>query len=169
MGLGGRGGSGIWVSVAWGLAPGYVDHRPLSKVCQAHGLPPCPRCSLMQRGVRHCCQRGHHKVNTPHKGLAKRTALAPAGANKRPRLQSAAPAHSRMQLRSRWPLAQHTTADWRSRLHVTHAGSLWAGHACDEITGEGAWSHAAGAVGCGALLRVTVYGAWAALPPPITG
>ena len=81
-------------------APGYVDRRPLSKVCQMHGLPPCPRCSLMQRGVRHCCQRGHHKVNTPHKGLGKRTAPAPAGANKRPRLQPAAPAHSRMQLRS---------------------------------------------------------------------
>ena len=62
-------------------APGYVDRRPLTKVCQAHGLPPCPRCSLMQRGVRHCCQRGHHKVNTPHKGLSKRTAPAPAGAN----------------------------------------------------------------------------------------
>ena len=81
-------------------ALGYVDRRPPSKVCQTHGLPLCPRCSLMQRGVRHCCQRGHHKVNTPHKGLGKRTAPAPAGANKRPRLQSAAPAHSRMQLRS---------------------------------------------------------------------
>ena len=67
-------------------APGYVDRRPLSKVCQAHGLPPCPRCSLMQRGVRHWCQRGHHKVNTLHKGLGKRTALAPGGANNRPRL-----------------------------------------------------------------------------------
>ena len=65
-------------------APGYVDCRPLSKVCQAHGLPPCPRCSLMQRGVQHCCQSGHHKVNTAHKGLGKRTAPAPAGANKRP-------------------------------------------------------------------------------------
>ena len=77
-------------------APGYVDRRPLSKVCQTHGLLPCPRCTLMQRGVRHCCQRGHHKVNTPHKGLGKRTAPAPVGANKRPRLQSAALAHSRM-------------------------------------------------------------------------
>ena len=67
-----------------------------------------------------------------------------------------------------WPLAQHTAADLRSRLHVTHAGKLWAGHACDEIMGEGARSHVAGAVGCGALLRVNVYGAWAALPPPIT-
>ena len=81
-------------------APGYVDRSPLSKVCQVHGLPPCPRCTSMQRGVRHYCQRGHHKVNTPHKGLGKRTAPAPAGANKRPRLRSAAPAHSRMQLRS---------------------------------------------------------------------
>ena len=62
-------------------APGYVDRRPLSKVCQAHGLPPCPSCSLMQRGVRHCCQRGDHKVGTPHKGLGKRAAPAPAGAN----------------------------------------------------------------------------------------
>ena len=67
-------------------APGYVDRRRLSKVSQAHGLPPCPRCSLMQRGVRRCCPCGHHKVNTPHKGLGKRTAPAPAGANKRPRL-----------------------------------------------------------------------------------
>ena len=81
-------------------APGYVDRRPLSKVCQTHGLPPCPHCTLMQRGVRHCCQHGHHKVNTLHKGLRKRTALAPAGANKRPRLQSAAPTHLRIQLRS---------------------------------------------------------------------
>ena len=80
--------------------PGYVDRRPLSKVRQTHGLPPCPRCTLMQRGVRHCCQCGHHKVNTPHKGLGKRTAPAPAGTNKRPQLQLAAPAHSRMQLRS---------------------------------------------------------------------
>ena len=39
-------------------APGYVDRRPLSKVCQANGLPPCPHCTLMQRGVRR--QRGHH-------------------------------------------------------------------------------------------------------------
>ena len=81
-------------------APRYVDRTPLSKVCQTHGLPPCPRWTLMQRGVRHSCQRGHHKVNTPHKGLGKRTAPAPAGANKRPRLQLAAPAHLRMQLRS---------------------------------------------------------------------
>ena len=81
-------------------ALGYVDRRALSKVCQTHGLPPCPRRTLMQRGVRHCCQRGHHKVNTLHKGLGKRAARAPAGTNKRPRLQFAALAHSRMQLRS---------------------------------------------------------------------
>ena len=81
-------------------APGYVDHRPLSQVGQAQGLLPCPRCSLKQRGVRQCCQCGHHKVNTPHKGVGKRIAPAPARANKRPRLLSAAPAHSRMQLRS---------------------------------------------------------------------
>ena len=81
-------------------APRYVDRKPLSKVCQAHGLPPCPRCSLMQRGERHCCQRGQQKVDTPHKGLPKKIARAPAGANKRPQLLSAAPAHSRMQLRS---------------------------------------------------------------------
>ena len=80
-------------------APWYVDRRPPSKVCPAHGLPPCPRCSLMQRSVRHCCQHGHHKVNTPHKGLGKRTVPAPAGTNKRPRLQLATPAHSWMQLR----------------------------------------------------------------------
>ena len=49
----------------------------------------------MQRGVPQCCQRGHHKVNTPHKGVGKRTAPAPVGANKQPRLQFAAPAHSR--------------------------------------------------------------------------
>ena len=52
---------------------------------------------------------------------------------------------------------------------LVHAGSLWAGHACDEVMGEGATTHVAGAVGCGALLRLTVYGAWAVLPPPITG
>ena len=78
------------------LTLGCGDCRPLSKVCQMHRLPPCPRCTLMWRGVRHCCQRGHHKVNTPHKGLGNRTAPAPAGANNRPRLQSAAPEHSRM-------------------------------------------------------------------------
>ena len=77
-------------------APGYVDQRPLSEVCQTHGLPPCLCCALVQRGVWHCCQQGHHKVNTPHKCLGKRTAPAPAGTSKRPRLQSAAPAHSRM-------------------------------------------------------------------------
>ena len=31
-------------------ALGYVDRRPQSKVCQQHGLPPCPRCTLMQPG-----------------------------------------------------------------------------------------------------------------------
>ena len=67
---------------------GYVDHRPLSKVCQTHGVLPCPRRTVTEQGIRHCCQRGHHKVNTPHKGLGKRIAPAPAGANKRPRLQS---------------------------------------------------------------------------------
>ena len=45
-----------------------------------------------------------------------------------------------------WPLAQYTADDRRSRLHVTHAGSLWAGHACDEVMGEGATTHVAGAV-----------------------
>ena len=81
-------------------APGYVARRPLSKVSQAHGLPPCPRYSLMQCGVQHRCQCGHHKINTLHKRLGKRTAPAPAGASKRPRLQSAAPAHLRLQLHS---------------------------------------------------------------------
>ena len=86
-----------------GCAPGKhspVDRRPLSKVYQAHGLPPFPRCTLMQRGVRHCCQRGHHKVNTPHKCLGKRTAPAPASASKWPWLRPAAPAHSQMHPRS---------------------------------------------------------------------
>ena len=41
----------------------HLDRRPLSKTCALHGLPPCPRCTLMQRGVRHCCARGHHKVS----------------------------------------------------------------------------------------------------------
>ena len=36
-------------------APGYVDRRPPSRVCQTHGLLPCPRYTLMQRGVQHCC------------------------------------------------------------------------------------------------------------------
>ena len=48
-----------------------------------------------------------------------------------------------------WPLAQHTAANRCSRLQVVHAGSLWAGHACDEIMGEGAGLHVAGAVGGG--------------------
>ena len=37
--------------------------------------------------------------------------------------------------RAWWPLTQHGAADKRSRLHVTHAGSLWAGHACADTMG----------------------------------
>ena len=37
------------------------------------------------------------------------------------------------------------------------------------ISWERGPQYTAGAVGCGARLCMTVYGAWAALPPPITG
>ena len=44
---------------------GYIDRQPLSKVCAADGLRPCPRCMLLHRGVCHCCSWGLHKVCTP--------------------------------------------------------------------------------------------------------
>ena len=44
---------------------GYISRRPQSQLCDAHRLPPCPRCTLKQQGVRHCCARGHQHVCTP--------------------------------------------------------------------------------------------------------
>ena len=47
--------------------------------------------TLKQRGVRHCCQRGHHKVCTPVPARRKRPLAAHAQLpNKRPRLQGPA-------------------------------------------------------------------------------
>ena len=46
--------------------------------------------------------------------------------------------------------------DRRSRLHVMHAGGLWAGHACAAVRGEGTAMDVAAALGPGACLRVTV-------------
>ena len=46
-------------------AMGYVSRRPQSQPCEAHRLPPCPRRTLKQRGVRHCRARGHHRPGTP--------------------------------------------------------------------------------------------------------
>ena len=43
----------------------HVARRAQLQLCPLHNLPPCPKCTLKQRGVRHCCQRGHHKVCTP--------------------------------------------------------------------------------------------------------
>ena len=49
------------------------------------------RCALKQRGVRHCCQRGHHKVCTPVPTRRKRPLAAHSQLpNKRPCLQGPA-------------------------------------------------------------------------------
>ena len=72
-------------------ADDHIARRPQLQLCPLHGLPPCPRCTLKQRGVRHCCQRGHHKVCTPVPARRKRPLAAHAQLpNKRPRLQGPA-------------------------------------------------------------------------------
>ena len=72
--------------------PGHIDRCPLLKVCALHGLLPCPRCTLMQRGVRHCYARGHHKVCTPAPTRT-RPAAPPKGPHKRQCLRSPGPSH----------------------------------------------------------------------------
>ena len=54
-------------------AASHVARRPQLQLCPLHNLPPCPRCTLKHRGVRHCCDRGHHKVCTPVPAHRKRT------------------------------------------------------------------------------------------------
>ena len=43
---------------------GYLPRRPQPLLYEKHHLLPNPRCTTKQRGVRHCCNRGHHKVCT---------------------------------------------------------------------------------------------------------
>ena len=72
-------------------ADDHVARTPQLQLCPLHGLPPCPRCTLKQRGVRHCCQRGHHKVCTPVPMRRKRPLTAQSQLpNKRPCLQGPA-------------------------------------------------------------------------------
>ena len=52
---------------------------------------------------------------------------------------------------------------------MTHAGSLWAEHACVDIKAKGTSMHVTAAAGPGTHLRVTVYGARATPPPPRWG
>ena len=47
--------------------PGHVARLPMLQRCAQHNLPPCPRCMVTRRGVRHCCGSGHHKVITPRR------------------------------------------------------------------------------------------------------
>ena len=54
----------------------------------------------------------------------------------------------------RWALVQHAAADKRSCLHVTQVSSMWAGHACTYVTGEGTVMHVATVVGLGACVCV---------------
>ena len=72
-------------------ADDHIARRPQLQLCPLHGLPPCPRCTLKQRGVRHCCQRGHHKVCTPVPTRRKRPLAAHSQLpNKRPCMQGPA-------------------------------------------------------------------------------
>ena len=71
-------------------ADDHIARRPQLQLCPLHGLPPCPRCTLKQSGVRHCCQRGHHKVCTPGPVRRKRPLTQSQLPNKRPRPQGSA-------------------------------------------------------------------------------
>ena len=72
-------------------ADDHIARRPQLQLCPLHGLPPCPRCTLKQTGVRHYCQRGHHKVcpSVPTR-RKRRLAAHSQPPNKRPRLQGPA-------------------------------------------------------------------------------
>ena len=67
--------------------PGHIDRLTLLKTCALHGLPPCPRCTLMQRGVgivvpagtTKCARKHQHVPSKQHhpKAHASANACAP--------------------------------------------------------------------------------------------
>ena len=54
----------------------HVARRPQLQLCPLRSLPPCARYTLKQRGVCHCCQRGHHKLCSPVPAHRKRALSA---------------------------------------------------------------------------------------------